>query len=245
MPYPRAVSSKEKLSSSSSSKPLSQRKFDPNPHAGLINLGNTCFLNSVIQASASTRAIRELFLPETTDHHLEGVLPLSQDISIPSTFHQDCLDSLERSKSPALLLADQEHGHEIQESSLISTQSSSNPPLSYHPSISDLPLNTSFRHTLEKIWNASYINVNQSQALTTQRKPLRTDRAASINPKVLLKQLSKKHGHYGDYGQQDAHEAMRQLWDGMRMEECDVSHDLAMDRAIEERYQSEIEVMLL
>jgi uncharacterized UBP type Zn finger protein len=38
----------------------------------------------------------------------------------------------------------------------------------------------------------------------------------------VLTALGRKHDQYRDFGQQDAHEFLRQLLDAMRMEELDV-----------------------
>lgn len=44
-----------------------------------------------------------------------------------------------------------------------------------------------------------------------------------LNPKTLLRHLSAKHEEYAQATQQDAHEVLRHLIDGVMMEEVDVS----------------------
>uniref|UniRef100_V5EHX2 ubiquitinyl hydrolase 1 n=1 Tax=Kalmanozyma brasiliensis (strain GHG001) TaxID=1365824 RepID=V5EHX2_KALBG len=86
-------------------------------------------------------------------------------------------------------------------------QSSSKPrPTPYEPDVLDLPLNTAFRHVLEKFWADGH----KSRA------------SANVNPKRLLNQIGKKYDQYLEYGQQDGHELMRHLLDACRMEELDV-----------------------
>jgi hypothetical protein len=46
--------------------------------------------------------------------------------------------------------------------------------------------------------------------------------------RVLLMVMGEKHGQYMGFGQQDAHEFLRQLLDAMRMEELDVRHVLCL-----------------
>lgn len=45
----------------------------------------------------------------------------------------------------------------------------------------------------------------------------------SISPRDILTVIGRKYDQYLDFGQQDAHEFLRQLLDAMRMEELDVS----------------------
>ena len=45
----------------------------------------------------------------------------------------------------------------------------------------------------------------------------------AFNPKSLLRQLSLKHDEYAEATQQDSHECLRHLIDGVMMEEQDVS----------------------
>lgn len=44
----------------------------------------------------------------------------------------------------------------------------------------------------------------------------------SMSPRDVLSAIGRKYDQYLDFGQQDAHEFLRQLLDAMRMEELDV-----------------------
>ncbi|GAC72926.1 hypothetical protein PANT_7d00344 [Moesziomyces antarcticus T-34] len=229
------------FSSSSASKPSkpSASAYDPSFHPGILNLGNTCFLNSVIQAIANTRDFRLLIQGPDADQRPASLAPPPPS----SNRHPQWLN---RDQSPALRVSDNEHGRRIDhppnpngslDSSLASIatlpaqdpaatikppkhsapldhaappstratpDSSAAPP--YEPDVLDLPLNTAFRHVLEKFWSDAH----------------KSRSSINVNPKRLLTQLGKKYDQYLEYGQQDGHELMRHLLDACRMEELDL-----------------------
>ncbi|PWN91298.1 cysteine proteinase [Acaromyces ingoldii] len=239
---------------------------DASAHAGFVNLGNTCFLNSVLQATSATRSLRELYQPELLEEVAKSSsssLPLEGIISGKNTSsegevgvtegqvllqqQEDLLSAnaatglaLERSRSPVLALADEEHGRawplsasasvassrrasiepQQQQSlrasaaALVTQEKPADEAVAYQPSSSDLPLNTAFRQVLERSWDtgASF----KAPSPSTKRK------TTPINPKRLLDIMSSKYDQYGEYRQQDGHELLRHLLDSLRMEELDV-----------------------
>lgn len=93
----------------------------------------------------------------------------------------------------------------------------------YEPSSAELPLNTAFRHVMEKSWNNSHEHRPQVQASKGGSKSSSASaKVPAINPKKLLSSIATKYDQYGDYKQQDGHELLRHLLDSLRMEELDV-----------------------
>lgn len=195
MPYPS--------SSSSSSSSL-----DISDHFGLVNHGNTCFYNSVLQLLSATRPLIALLYPDG-------------DLGLPSRALEDGLRTagftphpVPRRRVPALLAIDESKQRDI-----------TSPPLTdeevdqLHALLS---LSESFRFTLDKMWKSG------SSSGGSGSKSVAGAKASSVSPKALLKLLAKKYDQFGDYEQQDAHELLRLLLDAMRMEEMDVSICVAM-----------------
>lgn len=229
------------FTASSSKYAKATNEYDPSFHPGILNLGNTCFLNSVIQAIGNTRDFRLLIEGPPVPASYSEEPPTPTAALVPSRHNQ----WPNRAQSPALRVSDNEHGRRIDQppnpngsldSSLasLSTLPAHDPvatikpgkvPLpvpsppshqngvhtapsasTYEPDVLDLPLNTAFRHVLEKFWTDGH----------------KAHSSININPKRLLNQLGKKYDQYLEYGQQDGHELMRHLLDACRMEELDV-----------------------
>lgn len=55
------------------------------------------------------------------------------------------------------------------------------------------------------------------------RREMQTPNPSTISPERLLRTISQKWEEYSDFDQQDAHELLRRLLDGVREEQLTVS----------------------
>ncbi|BGP34519.1 hypothetical protein JCM10296v2_006341 [Rhodotorula toruloides] len=133
-------------------------------HVGLVNLGNSCFYNTIVQSLSATQ-------------------PLSDIINAAP-------DS-----SPALQV-------------LSPSSPSYNPDLDALPS--PLPMTAALLVLLDKL------------DPTGKDEDAKPKGKKAFNPKSLLRQLSLKHEEYAEATQQDSHELLRHLIDGVMMEEQDL-----------------------
>ncbi|BGP19117.1 hypothetical protein JCM10213_005642 [Rhodosporidiobolus nylandii] len=149
-------------SASSSSAALKDEIVKDIFHVGLVNLGNSCFYNTIVQSLSATQPLTDIIQ------------------SAPSS-------------SPAL-------------QTLSPTSPSYNPDLDALPS--PLPMTAALLVLLDKL------DPTNNEDGTLGKK--------AFNPKSLLRQLSMKHEEYAEATQQDSHELLRHLIDGIMMEEQDL-----------------------
>ncbi|BGP50791.1 hypothetical protein JCM10450v2_006717 [Rhodotorula kratochvilovae] len=131
-------------------------------HVGLVNLGNSCFYNTIVQSLSATQ-------------------PLS-----------DIINAAPES-SPALR-------------ALSPSSPSYNPDLDALPS--PLPMTAALLVLLDKLDPTANEDGSRGKK--------------AFNPKGLLRQLSLKYDEYAEATQQDSHELLRHLIDGVMMEEQDL-----------------------
>ncbi|GAA5988749.1 hypothetical protein JCM10908_006155 [Rhodotorula pacifica] len=133
-------------------------------HVGLVNLGNSCFYNTIVQSLSATQPLGDI-IAEAPD------------------------------SSPALR-------------ALSPSSSDYNPDLDALPS--PLPMTAALLVLLDKLDPTA-----KSEGAVAMGKK-------AFNPKSLLRQLSLKHDEYAEATQQDSHECLRHLIDGVMMEEQDL-----------------------
>ncbi|KAK0547466.1 hypothetical protein OC844_007147 [Tilletia horrida] len=220
------------------------KDLDVSAHAGNINLGNTCFLNSVLQAAAATVPLQELI------EHQWAAASRSADPAAAAaaagassewTDHDSDHDDAENASGTDALLhranerrrrrAAAKGKAKAREHDLLMPQI----PLGTR----EAPLSDALRTHLSRAWShrppmagSSSSSSSSSTSINTRKKSAAS--AHSLNPRPLLNALARKYDQYGDFAQQDAHELLRHLLDACRMEEVDLIKKLKAEQREEE-----------
>ncbi|GAA5903674.1 hypothetical protein JCM8208_003655 [Rhodotorula glutinis] len=131
-------------------------------HVGLINLGNSCFYNTIVQSLSATQPLIDIIQAAPSSS------PALRTLSPSSADYNPDLDAL----------------------------------------ASPLPMTAALLVLLDKLDPTDNTDGSRGKK--------------AFNPKGLLRQLSLKHDEYAEATQQDSHELLRHLIDGVMMEEQDL-----------------------
>lgn len=191
--------------------------------AGLLNQGNTCFLNSTFQALAATTQLIDLVSPvifppptaTTTTATPTGSVTVQQDE--PQVAEQVDGQVVQPPAVPSLLPDAHPTGTAMDGLQLTSQSIPSLLEEALEPDNSKLlPVALTFEKCLGKAWRA------KDDTLVTREGVEKPESERNVSLKALLYELGKKYDQYTDYQQQDAHELLRHLLDSMSMEERDL-----------------------
>lgn len=216
---------------------------------GLVNEGNTCYLNSTFQALAASKSLINLLAPvivtpKTTIGARSQTVDSSESNADESGAGDDGAEgSSNLPEPPEPLLADPFiASHSPYSAVAINTGGTCNDPNSTVyvtpnsiPSLRDealepenaklLPVTFAFERALGRAWKAKDAAAGAFDENATPTDKARANKEAeqkSLSLKTLLKELSQKYDQYDEYRQQDAQELLRHLLDSMSMEEKDV-----------------------
>ncbi|KAH6599802.1 hypothetical protein BASA61_002463 [Batrachochytrium salamandrivorans] len=199
--------------SSSSSSKKARVTLPRNP--GLVNIGNTCFFNSMMQSLAYTQHIYK-FIPVKESHEATyQMMPYDGTHLTPESTNITLnlpVQELSQSTSKAY------DSRSPTEGILSPTRETSPASCNTHATVSSLQ-NTDSRLVLNS--SKTPLTNELFRFLRTMRQRLLSDTVQSINPRSLFSEVSRQWESYSSYRQQDSHELLRRLLDGVKEEQSE------------------------